>query len=68
MVAWTKLVAGREIKFFDTRGEFDSDGSNMRLDIKRLLMLLPLISISCSTVLFSFIDDNEKWYDISNQI
>lgn len=35
MVAWTKLVAGKEIKFFDTIGEFASDGSNMRLDIKR---------------------------------
>ena len=35
MVAWTKLVAGKEIKFFETRGEFASDGSNMRLDIKR---------------------------------
>ena len=34
MVAWTKLVAGKEIKFFDTIGEFASDGSNIRLDIK----------------------------------
>lgn len=35
MVAWTKLVAGKEIKSFETRGEFVSDGSNMRLDMKR---------------------------------
>lgn len=34
MVAWTKLVAGKEIKFFETRGEFLSDGSTMRLDMK----------------------------------
>lgn len=34
-MAWTKLIAGKDMKFFEARAGFAANGSNMRLDIKR---------------------------------